>query len=398
MRLAFLTPEYVSEPKFDGGLANYLFRLTRVLVQEGHEPEVFVTGVRDETIVHEGVTVHRCAPSQTLTRLHRLQRRAFRRRWFGYMDFLMAAQALARRFRAVHGAHAFDLVEASNFKATGLFVSGGKRPPLVTRISFRSHLSDEAAGRAVDLDARLRYRIEDRSMRRSDAVYGPCSRIAQVSAERIGRSVEVIHPPLFRSVEDTQEDDRLWREELMGIRYVLFFGRICRVKGSDVLARAMRPILREVPDLRLVMVGRGEDATILADVRAELGEQRDKLLHFERQPHAVLFPIIRHAEFVVLPSRVDNLPNTCVEAMLQGQLVVGTRDTGFEDLITDGESGLLARANDSEDLEAVVRKVLCLSPEEVSGIRDNALRRVLGMDPLRAVKELIEFYEGVIRR
>ena len=41
MRVAFLTPEYPTERHFAGGLASYLRRVTRALVDSGHEAEVF---------------------------------------------------------------------------------------------------------------------------------------------------------------------------------------------------------------------------------------------------------------------------------------------------------------------------------------------------------------------
>lgn len=397
LRIAFLTPEYVSEPKFDGGLANYIYRVSKALREAGHVAEVFVTADRDETIHHEGVAVHRCAPSRALVRVHRLQRRIFRRPWFGHMDFLLAAQALARRFREIHDVARFDLVEASNFKGTALLLRGRGRPPMVTRISFRSHLWDSATGRRPDLDARLRYWIEDRSMLRSDAIYGPCRRIAQIASRELGRSVRVIHPPLFRSVVDSEEDESLWRSSLDRVRYVLFFGRICRVKGADVLAEAMRPILEKTAGLRLVMVGRSENDAILDEVHEALGEQVCKFLHLPRQPHATLFPIVRNAELVALPSRVDNFPNVCIEAMLQGQLVIGTKDTGFEDLISDGDNGLLVDPGDPVDLGLAIERALAMQPSEKERMRNRASQTVVAMEPRVAAVELLGFYKEVIR-
>lgn len=396
MRIAFLTPEYVSEPKYDGGLANYIYRVVHLLIQEGHEPEVFVSAAKDERIFHEDVAVYRCAPSIAMLRLNRLQRKLFRRPWIGYMDYLLTAHGLARGLSTIHRDKPYDIVEASNFKGCGLLVYGRDRPPLVTRISFRAHLWDDASGRAIDFDARLRYRIERWSMCRSDLIYGPCRRIAKLSSEEIRREVRVIHPPLCRSVEKLKEDNSLWRSKLYGVQYVLFFGRICKVKGVDVLAQAMRPILEETPSLSLVLVGREENNSIMTEVRAGLGEQVGRLIHLGRQPHALLLPILRHADLVVLPSRVDNFPNVCIETMLQGRLVIGTKNTGFEDLIKDGETGLLAEPGNAEDLARKVRQALDMSAEKKEYIRNNALQKVESVDPRSATQELVDCYEKVI--
>jgi glycosyltransferase involved in cell wall biosynthesis len=398
MRIAFLTPEYVTEAKFDGGLANYIYRVVRLLREAGHEPEVFVAASIDETIRHEGCLVHRCAPSKVLTRLHRVQRRLARRPWFSYMDVMITAKSLARAFAIQHKARPYDLVEASNFRATGLFLRGPSRPALVTRISYRADLLDRASGSKGSIDRWLRCWLEDLSTRRSDGVYGPCTRIADVVARHLHKPVSVIHPPVFRSVDAEHEDESIWAERLKGHRYVLFFGRICKVKGADVLARAMQPILESDPLLNLAMVGRPETDADLEDIRRVIGACGDRFIHIERQPHSRLFPLIRNAELVALPSRVDNFPNACIEAMLQRQIVIGTTDTGFADLITHGFNGLLARPDDEGDLRKVISHALNLSPDESQRMRDAALSTVLAMDPRGAIEKLLAFYSSHLPR
>jgi len=42
MRIAFLTPEYPTELPDGGGLGNYLYHLAKLLVEAGHEVEVFI--------------------------------------------------------------------------------------------------------------------------------------------------------------------------------------------------------------------------------------------------------------------------------------------------------------------------------------------------------------------
>ena len=66
MRVAFLTPEYVTE-EFGGGLANYTFRTARGLVARGHDVHVFTlskTTAHDDTQEHDGIVVHRVALGQ----------------------------------------------------------------------------------------------------------------------------------------------------------------------------------------------------------------------------------------------------------------------------------------------------------------------------------------------
>ena len=60
LRIAFATPEFVTEDYFDGGLANYLNRVGRILAELGHDVHVVTLSLRDESeFEHEGVMVHR---------------------------------------------------------------------------------------------------------------------------------------------------------------------------------------------------------------------------------------------------------------------------------------------------------------------------------------------------
>jgi glycosyltransferase involved in cell wall biosynthesis len=45
---------------------------------------------------------------------------------------------------------------------------------------------------------------------------------------------------------------------------------------------------------------------------------------------------------VVTPSRVDNCPNTCLEAQALGKIVIGTRQSSLEELVDHGVTGFLA--------------------------------------------------------
>jgi hypothetical protein len=59
LRIAFLTPEYVTESNFDGGLANYLHRVARGMKQHGHDVEIFTRSDQNDTISHDGILVNR---------------------------------------------------------------------------------------------------------------------------------------------------------------------------------------------------------------------------------------------------------------------------------------------------------------------------------------------------
>ena len=49
LRIAFATPEFVTEDHFDGGLANYLNRVSKKLTDLGHDIHVVTLSTKTKT-------------------------------------------------------------------------------------------------------------------------------------------------------------------------------------------------------------------------------------------------------------------------------------------------------------------------------------------------------------
>ena len=238
--------------------------------------------------------------------------------------------------------------------------------------------------------------LESRVLRRSHFRYGPSSQIARHVAQTLGIRIEVIHPPAFLDVDGAQEDASV-ADEWIGERpFVLFVGRVCRLKGVYTLAKAMRSVLSQHPELSLVFVGREDPASVVSELRADMGDVAARLIHIPRTPHHQLYPIIRRAACVALPSRIDNFPNTCLEAMALGQVVIGTQGTGFDDLLTEGESGFLIPRDDADALSTKIEHVLRMTPGDRDSMRAAALTRVQDFAPERTVPQLIDYYRNCI--
>ncbi|MBO3116692.1 glycosyltransferase [Winogradskyella sp. DF17] len=64
------------------------------------------------------------------------------------------------------------------------------------------------------------------------------------------------------------------------------------------------------------------------------------------------------ADVFVIPSLMDNLPNTVIESLLCGTPVIGFPVGGITDMVIDGENGLLTKAISSESLLATIKQFL----------------------------------------
>lgn len=60
MRIAFITPEFVTEDNFCGGLANYLHRITQSLASVGHDIHVVTQSTNNQgSFIKDNINIHR---------------------------------------------------------------------------------------------------------------------------------------------------------------------------------------------------------------------------------------------------------------------------------------------------------------------------------------------------
>ena len=130
-------------------------------------------------------------------------------------------------------------------------------------------------------------------------------------------------------------------------RIVLYVGHFGLRKGVVFLIRAMKKIIKEVPDAVLVCVGGVPEWLGRQDYWAYL--QRTivengldgKVLLLDRVPNAELPLYYSLAEVFVLPSYYEAFAKVVIEAMACARPVVVTREGGPAEAIVDGESGLM---------------------------------------------------------
>ena len=68
--------------------------------------------------------------------------------------------------------------------------------------------------------------------------------------------------------------------------------------------------------------------------------------------------VLARADIYVQPSFQEGLPNAVLEAMAMGLPIVATRVSGNEDVVTDGDNGLLVPPGDPDALAAALRTLV----------------------------------------
>jgi glycosyltransferase involved in cell wall biosynthesis len=395
MHIAFLTSEYVTEPDFNGGLANYVHRAGLGLLARGHRIEVFVPASRSETFEHRGIMVHRVfGRSRWLARLSAVTR--YRFAWQARM--LEESWYLAMALRQAHRRDPFDVAQATSFRCVGLCPGILCRVPLVVRASSYDPYWLRADQVRVLAPQRLQQWLERLGIQVCQAAYAPSRLVADAWAARLRRRVSVMEPPFF-----FDSAPAAWRPPPAGLRgsqYVLFVGNMRRLKGADTLAEAMARVMPRHPEMRFLLAGSdlGIDGRPAMDyVRDRLKDCLDRVHYLGILEHADLYPLVAGARVVALPSRMDNLPNACLEAMALGKVVVATRGASFDQLIEDGASGFLTPAGDAEALAEAIERAWRLDDDRRDAIGRAAAARISQMRPDLACARLEAFLRRAAR-
>ncbi len=134
-------------------------------------------------------------------------------------------------------------------------------------------------------------------------------------------------------------------------RVAIYVGRLDQQKGVDVLLRAVAEVRRHMPELTVLLVGAGPQQRALEQLAGELGvSSHVKFLGWRSDATE----LIRAADFLVLPSRWEGMPNVVLEAMAAGRPVIATRTEGTAELVRHRETGLLVPIDEPSALAAAI--------------------------------------------
>jgi len=150
-------------------------------------------------------------------------------------------------------------------------------------------------------------------------------------------------------------------------RYLLFVGKLEPGKAPDRLHPILAAARAEIP---LLVAGSG---SLDAELRAKGGNVRYLGWVDERR----VLALIKHADCLLFPSRwQEPLSRVLLDAAALGAVIVAEPTGGTEEIVVDGESGLLGRS--VEELARALRRVLD-DPELAWRLREGARRRAVAV-------------------
>lgn len=146
----------------------------------------------------------------------------------------------------------------------------------------------------------------------------------------------------------------------LGEGFLLIAGRLAsgeRYKGHDPILEALPGLLEARPEARLVVAGGGDDRARLEAKAAALG-LGGAVAFTGFVSEATLAELYRRCTVFVMPSRGEGFGLVYLEAMRAGKPVLAARGSAAEEIVRDGETGLLLDPDDRQELTAALARLL----------------------------------------
>jgi len=223
--------------------------------------------------------------------------------------------------------------------------------------------------------------VERALARMTDAHLVNCEAIAawQVERERLARGkIEVIPNGIdlgrLPAFSLARRAARLAAGLEPNRRLVAGVGRLEAEQDFPTFLRAAAMIAAQFPDVDFLVVGEGEERGALEALAGRLGLGTRVVFTGLRHDVAQL---LAAADVLALTSTYEGFPNVLLEGMAAGAVPVATSVGGCRELVTNGETGLLAPPRAPAAVAAAVARVLG-DPALARRLATAARRRVEG--------------------
>lgn len=380
MNYWLLTTEY--PPIYGGGISTYAYHTSQMLVEKGHNVKVFipdfsVSDIREEII--ENVYIVKFNPSN-----HSINKNLGYETALSYVFAQIVIKYIKKEGKP-------DFIESQEYmgiayylmQQKALLVEELQNIPIICTMHAPSFLY-------LEFNQVLTHKLPDfwvgemeRSVIRSaDILLSPSKYLIKELKTRVDlgdKDPITIHNPykpeigLNKLSFDYNEND------------IVFFGKLIPQKGILELLTYFKQMWDNGFDKKLRVIGGGQHMfyPVKQDMIDYLTTKYNKyinngLLIFEGQlkPHEIKNQII-NAHIIIVPSIVDNLPYTVLEAMSLGKVVLASENSGHTELIKHNENGFIFSHSVNGDFKEKIEYILSLNKETIKHIGKNAAEVII---------------------
>lgn len=412
LRIGFFVYEY--PPAIVGGLGTYAEAVTQEYVDIGHDVSVFTlnNGTLKTREILKGVEVHRplIADASNIFPFFVVDDL---KKWGTniklFSDIFIYNILSATKF--INGLiekekYNFDVVCVHDWLSSisGLVIKNETKIPVV----FHTHSTEwgRAGGQGSEVVSHLEGAMAQNSNKIITVSYAMQQDLLKHGWPQSKISVvwNGVDPERYNNSKSDPQAVALLREKY-GIpkdwSMILFVGRLAWVKGVTNILQAMPSVLREYPNTKLVILGKGEEQTDLVETADRLHIKNNVVCRFDFVPEKERILHYAAADLCVFPSLYEPFGIVSLEAMaMEKPVVVGARGVvGFrEQVISSGtdQTGVHVNGEDPSDIAWGIKEVL-RNPEKARNWGENGRKRVIEYFTWRKVaEETLKIYESVM--
>ena len=220
MHIGFITPEFITDEIFSGGLANYLYRVSKALIALGHEIDIIVLSKSSShPFKYDEIQIH---PIKLYMAKHRLNK-ITRRRLYSTLRNLDFSHKAYKRIAQIHKDNPFDVVQLSSYQACGLHTALFAKVPHVSRISSYQPACNKYSRRNRTVDTFCSEWLERLQLQYCRHIYAPSHLLKHILLKKARASkIDVIRTPFFME-EDSWDTSFVEEYDLLKKKYLLFF-------------------------------------------------------------------------------------------------------------------------------------------------------------------------------
>ena len=171
-------------------------------------------------------------------------------------------------------------------------------------------------------------------------------RIPDVTTLGVGIDLDNLTPP---GKEELPQFVREVRENKQSLKYLLYIGRLEERRNILFLLDVMHKVVEKDPDVRLVMIGKGDkEYTDACWEKADQLGLRDKIIYSQQLEQKYVREIYRICDLFLLPTRYEIFGMVLLEAMYFGMPVLTTFNGGSSTLIQDDVNGFILDQMDQD--------------------------------------------------
>ena len=396
MKIILVTTEFINSEGFSGGLANCIADIARSLVDNGNEVFIVTEGNIYGYEKWKGIDLYSV---DTINISYGLR---FINLIFPYFP---KYYLINKKIREICNEKKVDIIQYPSSSALGMHRI--KDVPSVIMMAtylpqFRKAYKKKWIGTISKSWKKDELQIK-RALYKADAIFSPSQLVAEMVKYDTKIEVKTLKLPMYVNVESSNKI--CCEEKLYEKKYFLFYGTLGYLKGIDLIAKVLDRLFARYDDVYFTFMGRnlmmdynGEKVEAIEYVRRIVEKKYNQRIIYisATDSKEKLYNIVSNSLACVLPSRFDNLPNSCIESMMLGKIVIGTRGASFEELLDDHDNGLLIDIDDENQLLEALIEVHDMPEDKRKKMEKKAIDKIRSFSPQSAYENVISFYKDTI--